>query len=154
MISIRNFILSIILPVVTFAFVSCEDNNVTDDSIPFCITSCIDQYFQGRGMSDYEELPNGNYQFTVSHGPTLVIDIISNNEFNPDFNLISYNGNGETMPQNLAWNKLPADLYNYIDGLESINYIYQMKLAGNIIYITLTDTNIQYNTKTGKITET
>lgn len=131
----------------------CEDNNVTDDSIPYCITSCMDQYFQGRAMSEYQELDNGYYRFSVKNGPTLVIDIISNNDWNPLFDLISYKGNGETMPQNMAWNKLPADLYNYIDGLESINQIYEMELSGNIITVTLTDTIVQYNTKTGTITE-
>lgn len=140
--------------IISLLSTGCEDTNVTDDSIPFCITSCMDQYFQGRGMSSYEELPNGYYRFSVSKGPTLVIDIISNNEYNPDFNLISYVGNGEPMPQNLAYNKLPVDLYNYIDGLESLDQIYEMQLKNNIIYITLFDTDLQYDKTTGKITET
>lgn len=144
---------SLLTAVMVVMFTSCEDINVNNEGMPYAISDCADQYFQGRGISSFRELDNGNYEFTVNNGPTIIIDIISNNELNVQYDLISYKGDGESMPVNMAFDKLPETLYNYISGVESLNDIYDMVRVDNVIYITLLDTKLEYDIHTGTITE-
>ena len=145
-----------LVSVLGLLWTGCENIDVDDEGMPFALRSFADQYFQGRGISDYRELPNGNYELTISNGPTMTVSIIpSTNPITQDYaNLLSYNGQGETMPQNMAYNFFPEPLYDYIDGLESINQIYTFTLKNNIYTVGLLDTQVIYDSSSGKITET
>lgn len=155
---IRNTILQLlVLPALLGFLAGCENNDVEEEGMPYALRQFADQYFQGRDISDYEKLSNGNYKFDISNGPTIVVSLSTEVTKPPMTNLaslISYQGNGETMPQTMAWNFFPPELYNYIDGLEDINKIYSMELKNGVYYVSLFDTDVQYDTVTGTIIET
>lgn len=134
---------------------ACENIDVDDESVPFAITNFIDQYFAGRGYSDVESISDTDYRFTINNGPTVTVKVLNDSQYNPQVELLVYQGNGETMPQQMAWDFFPEKLYDYIDGLESLNYIYEYTLdsAKKIMTVQLQDTKVVYYISTEKIEE-
>lgn len=151
-----RYILPLLLSIISITILTnCDSTNVDDDDdkLPFAVTSFVDQYFGGQGLSRSKKLDNGDYEITVKNGPTMQVHVVRDNPIDPYVSLVSFHGNGATMPVNMATNQLPEALSNYIDGLEMLSSIYDMTRDNNVITVVLLNTTITYDTRTGKITE-
>lgn len=138
-----------------FFLSACENVDVDDEDVPFAVTNFIEQYFNGRGFSGVEKINDTDYCFTIDNGPTVTVAVVNDRLYNPVVELLRYTGNGETMPPEMAWDFFPEKLYNYVDGLECIDLIYDYEFdkAGDSITVRLLDTTVIYHIQSGKIEE-
>lgn len=149
-----KFLVVILFNLLLCNLTSCDNIDVDDnDEVPFAITSFVDQYFPGQAIGRCKLISDEIYDITVHDGPSMTLKIVRDSNINPYCSLLSYDGNGQPMPRNMAFNYFDETLYDYIDGLGMLNLIYEMNVAGDIIYVELQDTEVIYNTKTGVITQ-
>lgn len=121
-------------------FGACS-NNLWDE-VPTPITSFIEQYFPGSGVKEFTQTDT-SYKIKINNGATLTFD--------SEYDWTSIDGNGVRLPEVLAYNQLPPELYNYIQGIEQQNVIYSMSRDKIYYKLTMEDTVITYEIATGKI---
>lgn len=112
------------------------------DEVPAPITSFIEQYYPGSGVSSYDE-SDSDYRVKITNGATLVFD--------SDYNWISIDGNGVRLPEVLVYNQLPPALYNYLQGIEQQTSVYRMSRDSHYCKLTMENTVITYEIATGKV---
>lgn len=112
------------------------------DEVPTPITSFIEQYFPGSGVKEFTQTDT-SYKIKINNGATLTFD--------SEYDWTSIDGNGVRLPEVLAYNQLPPELYNYIQGIEQQNAIYSMSRDKIYYKLTMEDTVITYEIATGKI---
>lgn len=112
------------------------------DEVPTPITSFIEQYFPGSGVKEFTQTDT-SYKIKINNGATLTFD--------SEYDWTSIDGNGVRLPEVLAYNQLPPELYNYIQGIEQQNDIYSMSRDKIYYKLTMEDTVITYEIATGKI---
>lgn len=112
------------------------------DEVPAPITSFIEQYYPGSGVSSYDQ-SDTDYRVKITNGATLVFD--------SDYNWISIDGNGVRLPGVLIYNQLPPALYNYLQGIEQQTSVYRMSRDSHYYKLTMENTVITYEIETGKV---
>lgn len=117
-------------------------NNLWDE-VPTPITSFIEQYYPGSGVSSYNQT-DSYYQVKINNGASLVFD--------SDYSWISVDGNGVRLPEVLIYNQLPPALFNYLQGIEKQTSVYSMSRDSHFYKLTMEDTVITYEISTGKVT--
>ncbi len=122
-------------------FGACS-NNVWDE-VPTPITSFIEQYYPGSGVSQFVQDDSG-YRVQINNGATLVFD--------SDYSWVSVDGNGVRLPEALIYNQLPPALFNYLQGIEQQRGVFKMSRDASFYKLTMEDTVITYDIATGKIT--
>ena len=133
------------LPIVSLCGCSGESNEETWDEMPEKISSFLIQYFPGECQS-FDKLSNGEYVAKMKNSVTVI--------FNSECQWISVNGNGGTISSYFLYDCLNEKLYNYIDGLGMLDNVYKVFIDKGIYYVELLDTDIEYDSMTGTITET
>lgn len=118
-------------------------NNLWDE-VPTPITSFIEQYYPGSGVSGVVQTADGGYKVTINNGATLVFD--------SEYSWISVDGNGVRLPEVLVYNQLPPALYNYLQGIEQQDMVFKMSRDSKFYKLTMEDTVITYDIVSGKIT--
>ena len=131
------------LPIVVGIIVlgACSSN--VRDEVPSPITSFVEQYYPGSGLSSYNQTDNG-YQVKIANGATL--------SFDSDYSRTSIDGNGVRLPEVLVYNQLPPALFNYLQSVEQQNSVYRMSRDAHFYKLTMENTVITYDIATGKVT--
>lgn len=131
------------LPIVVGIIVlgACSSN--VWDEVPSPITSFVEQYYPGSGLSSYNQTDNG-YQVKITNGATL--------SFDSDYSWTSIDGNGVHLPEVLVYNQLPPALFNYLQSVELQNSVYRMSRDAHFYKLTMENTVITYDIATGKVT--
>lgn len=131
------------LPIVVgiIVFGACSSN--VWDEVPSPITSFVEQYYPGSGLSSYNQTDNG-YQVKIANGATL--------SFDSDYFWTSIDGNGVRLPEVLVYNQLPPALFNYLQSVEQQNSVYRMSRDAHFYKLTMENTVITYDIATGKVT--
>lgn len=118
-------------------------SNSVWDELPSAISSFISEYFPGVGVSSFNE-DDDYYYVKVRNGASLT--------FNKEYNWTEVDGNGVALPDVFMYDQLPPDLYNYLKGIEQQSDVYGVKRDKDFYKLTMHDTVITYDIKTGKIT--
>lgn len=148
----------LIIGVLMLTFTSCGDIDVEEDNdeMPYSVSYTVNEYFPGYAVSKSIKLDDGNYSITIKDGPTFVLKPVNENTYGPYAALISYTGNGDPMPVNLATDKLPQPVVDYLLGLEMINQIFDMWQKGTVMTVSAgssTPISITYDNVTGTIVQ-
>lgn len=141
-----------ILLIELFVFCACENIDVSEEGVPLAVQDFVSQYFPGGGISRLV-IDKDEYYITIEDGPDIVIRVKNPNSTEYTVVLLSFTGNGYTMPENMAYNLIPEELYNYISGIESLNQIYDYEFTNAMYKVTLQNTIVTYDSSTNTIEE-
>lgn len=114
------------------------------EELPTAVSRFITEYFPGLGVKSYQQLNDGGCTVQLSGGPTLTFD--------SDDLWLDIDGNGSVLPRVLMYDQLPPSLYEYIQGTEQQDEVYEVKRDRYYYKLTMLDTVITYDIVTGKIT--
>lgn len=117
-----------------------------DVDLPSDARNFIYKYFPLAYISSEEELPSGDFKVKITNGPTLIFD--------SEGGWTQLLGNGETLPEMIAFDYFPEPLYDYVDSLEQLNAIYSITRNERQYDVLLFQTRLIYDISTGRITET
>lgn len=134
----RNGLNSILLSVIVIMMGACG-STVWDD-VPGSITTFVLEYFPNMDISSYVEAKDGSSTVVMKDGPTL--------KFNSGYEWTSVNGNGNVLPQNFLFDRLPARLYDYIEELEQQNDVYAVSRGEKDYRVEFHDTYVVYDAVT------
>ena len=137
----RNTFSLIALFVIILMMGACSSN--AWDELPSPIVSFVDEYFPFGEVESYTSTKDGSV-VQIKKGATLT--------FNNDYDWVDINGNGQTLPQNFLYNKLPPVLYDYIESIEHVGDVYRVSRSGKMISVEFHDSNIEYDETTQTIT--
>lgn len=141
MIMKRNAFSSVALLIVLAFMGAC--NSDAWDELPSPIANFISQYFPFGELESYSE--SDGYEIAkIKKGATLTFD--------SDYEWTDVNGNGAVLPQQFLYDKLPENLYRYLESVELQYSVYRVVRTPELITVDLLDTVITYNQKTGVIT--
>ena len=125
------------------AMPSCHDNDV-DNEIPEPVSAFITRYFPFSEMDTYTQ--SGSTGFVkIKDGPGITFG------GKPDYSWIEINGYGVPLPQILIYDQVPAQLYQYLEEMESTEAVYIMHRDRKAYTLTLFDSTITYDIATGKV---
>lgn len=121
---------------------SCSEDNVYN-SLPEPISKFVDQYYPGTDVSSFTNA-NGIYTVKVSDGPTIT--------FNKDYDWLSIDANGNTVPEVFLYDRLPAPLYEYLQSTQSTHSVYAVSRDSRQYTVKLLDSSLTYDISTSQIT--
>lgn len=156
--TVNNKLYLVALTLFFSLFIACGNVDVEEenDEMPLSVSFTVNEYFPGYGVSRSVKLENGDFEITIKGGPTFVLKPVNENPYGPYASLVSYTGNGDTMPVNMAQDKLPEKVVNYLSGLEMLDQIFDMYRKGDMMYVEAGDPEtvlIEYNVKTEVLTQ-
>lgn len=137
----RNGLTFLALMVIVLLMGACN-NNVWDE-LPSPIVKFVSEYFPFGEVSSYKVTESGS-EVNIKNGATL--------KFNKDYEWVDVNGNGQELPQQFIYDKLPPVLFNYIQEMEADHSVYRVVRLANIIKVYLLDSDIEYDESTQTIT--
>lgn len=137
----NNTISSIALGIIIVLMGAC--NNDAWDELPSAISQFVSEYFPFGELQSYTS-EKGVETVNIKNGATLV--------FNSDYEWTDVNGNGETLPQQFLFDKLPPKLYRYLEAIEAQNDVYRVHRTSGLITVTLLDSYLTYDRQSGEIT--
>lgn len=136
----RNTLTSIVLIVIILMMGGCG-NNVWDE-LPQKIVFFVSEYFPAGEVESYKTNDSGSV-VKIKNGATLT--------FNSDYEWTDVNGNGEILPQQFLFDKLPSTLYNYLESIEAVDQVYRVRHYNSIYEVKLHDSELEYDEATGTI---
>lgn len=131
-----------LLPLLVFIISVGACSNSVWDEVPAQITSFISEYFPEGGISNFNE-DDSDYYVKIKNGATLLFD--------KDYRWTEVDGNGVQLPEVFIYNQLPPNLFNYLQGLEQQSDVYCVKRDKDYYRLTMHDTVLTYDIKTGKV---
>lgn len=120
---------------------ACSDNLM--DELPRPITTFVNTYFPGSGVSDYQ-FRDDIYTVTVTGGTVI--------DFNLNLMWVRVDGKGNTIPAILVNDQLPPGLLEYLQSMQMTDAVYAVSRTDTSYRVTLSDTVLSYDIATGKIT--
>lgn len=137
-------ILSILLLITGLTIIySCSSDDEWNE-MPSPVAQFVAHYFPEQGISDFGE-SDGIYHVKMKNGAAL--------SFSSDYEWISVNGYGGTLPQVFLFDQLPPALYEYIQESNMLNNVYSVTRDSHHYTVALLDSSLIYEIKTGKIIE-
>ncbi|MCM1522592.1 MAG: hypothetical protein NC039_08080 [Muribaculaceae bacterium] len=140
---ISRFINTIILLALTAILPSCSSSEAWD-SLPSAITDFISQYYPGSNVSDYTTFSDGSISVKITNGASM--------RFNSDYQWTEIDGNGVTLPEVLAYDQFPPELFAYLQSTSQQRQVYEVKRDRKYYKLTMLDTVLTYEIQTGRIT--
>lgn len=137
----RNTLTSLFLAVIVIMMGAC--NNSVWDELPSPIVSFVCEYFPFGEVNSYTVCKSGS-TVNIKNGATL--------KFDNDYEWTDVNGNGEVLPQNFLYDKLPPVVYEYIEAIEHVNEVYRVSRDSKVMKVDFHDSIIEYDESTGTIT--
>ncbi|MCM1164354.1 MAG: hypothetical protein NC339_08930 [Muribaculaceae bacterium] len=114
------------------------------DSLPTSIADFITQYYPGSNVTDYDKYDDDSYYVKINNGATL--------RFNSDLQWTEIDGNGVTIPEVLAYDQFPPELFAFLQSTSQQRDIYGVKRDRKFYKLTMLDTVLTYDIQTGRIT--
>ncbi len=133
----RNTLCLVALFALILMMGACNSN--AWDDLPSPIASFVNEYFPFGEVESYTETKTGSV-VQIKKGATLT--------FNKDYDWTDINGNGQTLPQNFLYDKLPPVLYDYIESIEHVGDVYRVSRSGDTISVEFNDSEIEYDETT------
>jgi hypothetical protein len=133
-----------IMIVVVAMTASIECSNSVLDELPTSIAQFVTRYFPGVAVSDYSDV-GGIYNVKIRNGAAL--------SFNGEYDWISVNGDGSTLPQMLLFDQLPPALFEYLQGAEQLSGVYGITRNATTYSATLLDATVYYDRDSGRVTQ-
>lgn len=121
---------------------ACSDS--VWNELPRPIAQFVAKYFPFGDVVTYSTSKDGNTTVEIKNGATVV--------FNKEYVWVDVNGNGSVLPQMFLFDQLPEPLYNYLQEMESVADVYRVTKNDDMEKVLLTDTYVEYNIKSGRIT--
>lgn len=137
----NNTLSSIALGIIIILMGAC-DNDAWDD-LPSAISQFVSEYFPFGELQSYTS-ENGVETVVIKNGATLVFD--------RNYEWTDVNGNGEILPQQFLFDKLPSKLYRYLESVEAQNDVYRVWRTADMITVMLNDSYLTYDLQAGEIT--
>lgn len=138
---IRNIINSILTVIALLTLPGCDSSDW--DDMPEQIQIFVDKYFNDTDIESFSDR-NGRYVVVIRNGAAMT--------FGTDYEWITVDGRGNTLPSVLISDQLPQKLYDYLLNLEAVSHVYVIDRDFRTIRVQLTDTSLSYNRQTEEIT--
>lgn len=130
--------------IITLGLLSCSKNEAYDE-VPETIIMFITHYWPNPVIETYSHPSENRYEIIVKNGPTL--------DFDGDYSWTDIDGNGMPLPEVLLFNELPQKLYDYLEGGEYLNQVFEMERDSNGYKVTLLNVDVSYDIKSEVIRE-
>lgn len=134
-------LIAIIIFAVT-VIISCRGTDEYSE-LPRPIAHFISLYWPNPEVSNFTQSDESTYEVYVKNGPTL--------KFNSDYEWISINGNGVSLPEVLLYDCLPDRLYSYLTSLSLLADCFSIERTPQIYTLTMLNFNVTYDITTGTI---
>ena len=140
--NMRNIITSIVVLVLAITgFSSCSSSPW--DDMPSAVSMFIDKYFNEGKVAEAIDIPSG-FMVTIKNGAQIT--------FNSENEWTDINGRGETLPQMLITDQLPAKVVDYLTSMELLGGVYRLQRSWHYLLIDLSDCYFTYDDHTDSIT--
>lgn len=137
----NKIIKSVVVSLIIMLTSACTNN--AWEELPTTIVSFIEEYFPAGEVQSYTE-KGDSFTVQIKNGATL--------KFDRNYAWMDVNGNGESLPGNFLYDRLPDELYGYIESIESAGYVYRVRRHSRMFDVLLADDAITYDEITGTIT--
>lgn len=138
---VRNIIHSILTVIALLTLSGCDSSDW--DDMPEQIQIFVDKYFNDTNIESFSDR-NGRYVVVIRNSAALT--------FGTDYEWITVDGRGNTLPAILISDQLPQKLYDYLSNLEAVSHVYAIDRDFRTIKVKLADTSLSYNRQTEEIT--
>lgn len=138
--AVKGGIIAIIALLGMLLFSGCGNDDYNE--LPRQIQTFLNTYYPGEGVANFNE-SDGTYTVNLDRSATII--------FNPDLIWISIDGNGETIPTQFLYDKLPSPLYAYIVSSDNLNEVYSVSWNAGIYQVKFLNNAITYDTVTEEI---
>lgn len=122
--------------------ISCQGTD-TYSELPRPIAQFVSQYWPNPEVSNFSHPDESTYEVYVKNGPTL--------KFNSDYEWISINGNGVSLPEVLLYDCLPGRLYSYLASLSLLADCFSIERSPQLYTLTMLNFNVTYDITSGTI---
>lgn len=124
-------------------YTACNDEGKQFGQLPGDIQRFIALYYPEIAVSSHS-FNNGIYSVTLQNSATLTFD--------SSYHWLTVDGRGSVLPEIFLYDEMPSELYQYLQTTSNLNNVYSAKRNSNNIIIRLTDSTVDYDIATGKIT--
>lgn len=113
------------------------------DDMPASVSNFVDKYFNEGTISEATQTDNG-FVVVIKNGAQIIFD--SEDQW------ISVDGRGETLPQMLLTDQLPAKVVDYLRAMELLDGVYKIQRYGGKLTVNLADSYFTYDYATDTLT--
>ncbi len=138
--SIRLPLLTLML-IAVIGFSSCGHSPW--DEMPVTVSNFVDKYFNEGTIAEATHTESG-FVVVIKNGAQIIFD--SEDQW------VSIDGRGETLPQMLLTDQLPAKVTDYLRAMEILDGVYMIQRSNGILRINLADSYFTYNYSTDILT--
>ena len=135
---------NLLLIILTCLTLGACGNDALWDEMPAPISKFVSTYYPMSGVSSYSE-SNGIYSVTVTNGATITFD--------SDYQWLTINGNGQTLPEIFVENEFEPKLIQYLTALQLTDSVYAAQNDPREVIVSVTNYKIRYEKSTGDISE-
>ena len=120
--------------------IACTDSPW--DEVPTKIADFVSNYYPMSGISDYSETDD-IYKVTVRGGSTITFD--------SNYNWLTFNGNGSTLPVMFITDRMPEVVVRYLTELEALDKVYAAYNDPRTITLQMLNYKLEYTKSTETI---
>lgn len=118
-------------------------SNTVWDQLPSTVSDFVMEYYPGADIKAYTVGNDGSQTVTIKNGASITFD--------SEHQWVEINGEGSTLPEVMVNDQLPAPLYSYLEELIAEKDVYKITRTPRKYTVTLSDSVIDYDISTGKI---
>lgn len=133
------------LSLLVILLAACHDSSEPYGELPQSIREFITDYWPDPVIDSYTQPSSDLYVVIIKDGPKLTFD--------GNFSWTQIDGCGMPLPEILLDDQLPEKLYEYLEGGEYLNQVFDIRRDSKAYYLTLENTDLTYSIADGKITE-
>ncbi len=136
MLRIKGLLTTLVL----ILFIACTDSPW--DEVPTKIADFVSTYYPMSGISGYSETDDV-YKVTVRGGSTITFD--------SNYNWLTFNGNGSTLPVMFITDRMPETVVRYLTELEVLDKVYAAYNDPRTITLQMLNYKLEYTKATDQI---
>lgn len=125
-------------------FAQACSNDPEWNELPRAAAQFVSEYYPAQGVTDVTRNEDGHLVVKLQSGVIIT--------FNNNYDWISVNGYGSTLPQNFLFDRLPPALYSYLQEIESVGDVYRAEQNSREVIVELQSATVIYNVDDGSIT--
>ena len=140
----KKFLPALMLLAATLGIAACSDNKDYDE-VPEPIIMFLTKYWPNPIIENYSHPNSNTYEVDIKNGPSFV--------FNGDYDWTEADGEGLPLPEVFLYDQLPSTLYNYLEGGEYLNQVFEIERNARTYELSLLNINLTYDISTDSIRE-
>lgn len=114
------------------------------DEMPSSVAMFVDTYFDDGSVAEAVSIDGGGFMVTIKNGAQITFDASDS--------WTDINGRGETLPQMLITDQLPATVVDYLTSMELLDGVYRLNRSWHYLRVELADSYFTYDDQTDTLT--